>query len=176
MSTRDRLTVAAALAVGLAGASLVPVFDGFGWLVRVLLAVVVVAGASALARRAGLPRVLEPVAGLLGLGLFASVVFARSTLVFGVLPGGQTVRSLGTTLGQGLLDVEELAPPVPSNPGLVLLAVLGVGAIAVLVDLLAVTLRQAAVAGLPLLLLFAVPAAVLPDGLGWWPFALGAAG
>ena len=30
--------------------------------------------------------------------------------------------------------------------------------------------------GLPLLLLFAVPAAVLPDGLGWWPFALGAAG
>ncbi|MCW2679814.1 MAG: transglutaminase domain protein, partial [Frankiales bacterium] len=176
MSTRDRLTVAAALAVALASAALVPVFEGFGWLLRVLLAIAVVAGASALARRAGLPRVLEPVAGLLGLGLYTGFVFARSTLSFGVVPGAETVRSLGRTIGLGLLDVEELAPPVPANAGLVLLAVLGVGAIAVLVDLLAVTCRQAAVAGLPLLLLFAMPAAVLPGGLGWWPFALGAAG
>lgn len=176
MSTRDRLTLAAALAVALASACLVPVFDGLGWLLRVLLAVAVVAAASGLARRAGLPRVLEPVAGTLGLGAYVSVVFARPTLVLGVVPGSETVRSLAATLGQGLLDVEQLAPPVPSNPGLVLLAVLGVGALAVLVDLLAVTCRQAAVTGLPLLLLFAVPATVLPDGLGWWPFTLGAAG
>ncbi len=176
MSTRDRLALAAAGAVLLASASLFQVFEGSGWLLRVLLAVVAVTGAASLARRAGLPRLLEPVAGLLGLGLFACLAFARSTLLFGIVPGGATLRSLGRTIGEGLLDVEELAPPVPANPGLVLLAVLGVGAVAVLVDLLAVTVRQAAVAGLPLLLLFAVPAAVLPDGLGWWPFALGAAG
>lgn len=176
MSTRDRLTLAAALAVALASACLVPVFDGLGWLLPVLLAVCAVALAAGLARRAGVPRVLEPVAGLLGLGAYVSLAFARPTLHFGVVPGRQTLRSLGTTIGQGLLDVEQLAPPVPAKPGLVLLAVLGVGAIAVLVDLLAVTCRQAAVTGLPLLLLFAVPAVVLPNGLGWWPFALGAAG
>lgn len=176
MSTRGRLALAAAVAVALAAAALVPVYEGLGWVLRVLLAVAVVAGSCSLARRAGLPRLLEPVAGLLGLAAYVCAVFARSTLAYGVVPVGATLRSLGDTLGQGLLDIEELAPPVPTEPGLVLIAVLGVGTIALVVDLLAVTFRQAAVAGLPLLLLFAVPAAVLPDGLGWWPFALGAAG
>ena len=176
MSTRDRLTLAAALAVALAAAALVPVFDGLGWVVRVLAAVVVVAAGAALARRARLPRLLEPLAALAALAAYVALVFARPTLAFGFLPGSETLRVIGETIGLGLLDVEELAPPVPTRPGLVLLAVLGVGGIAVLVDALAVTLRRPAVAGLPLLLLFAVPAAVLPDGLGWWPFALGAAG
>ena len=176
MSTPQRLTVAAALAVALAAAALVPVFDGLGWLIRVLGAVVAVAGAGMLARSARLPRLVQPLAGALGLGLYVSLAFAGSTLAFGVVPVGETLRVLGETIGQGLLDVEELAPPVPTTTGLVLLAALGVGGIAVLVDVLAVTFRQAALAGLPLLLLFAVPAAVLPGGLGWWPFALGAAG
>ena len=57
-----------------------------------------------------------------------------------------------------------------------LLAVLGVGAIAVVVDLLAVALRRVALSGLPLLVLFAVPSAVLPGGLGVLPFLLCAAG
>ena len=53
---------------------------------------------------------------------------------------------------------------------------LGVGAVAVVVDLLAAGLRRVAVAGLPLLLLFTVPSAVLSDGAGLLPFALGATG
>ena len=176
MSTRDRLALAASVAVGLAAASLIPVFDGLGWLLRVLGAVVTVAGAAALLRRTGAPRGLQPLAGLLALAAYVALVFAGSTLSYVVVPTAETLRLLGDTIGQGLLDVEELAPPVPTDPGLVLLAVLGVGAIAVAVDTLAVTMRRPAVAGLPLLLLFAVPAAVLPGGLGWWPFVLGAAG
>jgi transglutaminase-like putative cysteine protease len=176
VSTRDRLTVAAALAVALTCASLVPVYDGLGWVLRVLGAVAVVAGGSALARRLRLPRLLEPLAGGAALAAYVCLVFARPTLAFGLLPGSETLRLLGDTIGQGLLDVEELAPPVPTRPGLVLLAVLGVGAIALVVDLLSVAFRRPAVAGLPLMLLFAVPAAVLPGGLGWWPFVLGAAG
>lgn len=176
MSTRDRLAVAGAVAVGLAAAALVPVFGGAGWLLRVLGAVVAVVGAATLVRRTGAPRVLEPLGGLLGLAFYVCLVFAGPTLAFGLLPGADTATLLGDRIGEGLLDAEEYAPPVPVAPGLVLLAVLGVGLIAVVVDALAVTARRPAVAGLPLLLLFAVPAAVLPDGLGWLPFALGAAG
>jgi transglutaminase-like putative cysteine protease len=176
VTTSSRLTVAAALAVALASAALLPVFDGQGWLLRVLGGIAAVAGAGALARRARLPRLLHPLAGLSALAAYVCLVFARPTLAYGLLPGGETLRVLHETLGLGLLDVEELAPPVPTRAGLVLLAVLGVGAIAVVVDALAATLRQPAVAGLPLLLLFAVPAAVLPTGLGWFPFVLGAAG
>lgn len=176
MSLRDRLTLAGALAVLLAAASLLPVFDGAGWVLRVVGAVAAVAGSAALVRRSGAPRPLHPLAGLLGLAAYTCLVFARSTLAYLVLPTPDTVALLGDLGGQALLDVQELAAPVPTRPGLVLLAVLGVGGIALFVDLLAVTLRAAALAGLPLLVLFAVPAAVLPDGLGWWPFALGAAG
>ncbi len=53
MSTRDRLTVAAALAVALACAALAPMYAGYGWVPATLTAVAVVAGAGALARRAG---------------------------------------------------------------------------------------------------------------------------
>ena len=176
MSTRDRLSVASAVAVLLSCAALLPVFDGAGWVVRVAGAVLVVAVCSSGARALRAPRGLHLVAGLLGLAAYVSVVFAGATLAVGVLPTGDTLRSLGDTIGEGLLDVEELAPPVPTSPGLVLLAVLGAGGIALLVDTLAVTLRQAALAGLPLLLLFAVPSAVLPDGLGVVPFLAGAAG
>ena len=176
MSTVARLTVAAACAVALASAALVPVFQDLGWLLSTLGAVVAVAAASAGARRIGLPRLLQPLAGMLGLLAYVCLTYAGSTLAYGVLPGGETLRVLRETIGVGLLEVEALAPPVPTSTGLVLLAVLGVGGIAVLVDTLGATMRQPAIAGLPLLLLFAVPAAVLPDGLGWWPFALGAAG
>ncbi|MGI8536711.1 MAG: transglutaminaseTgpA domain-containing protein [Mycobacteriales bacterium] len=176
MSTRSRLTVAAAVAVALAASALAPVYADLGWLVRVLGGIAVVAGSGALARAAGLPRLLQPLAATLGLAAYVLVVFAFSTLSYGVLPGTETFRLLGAILDQGLLDVEELGPPVPSRPGLVLLAVLGTGGIAVVVDALAVALRRVAVAGLPLLLLFTVPSAVVPGGLGFLPFVLGAAG
>ena len=46
---------------------------------------------------------------------------------------------------------------MPNLPGLMLLAVGGVGITAVMTDLIAVRLRSAALAGLPLLVLFCVP-------------------
>ncbi len=176
MTTQYRLTLAAALAVALACAALEPVYVDLGWLVPALGAVLAVSGATTLARLVRLPRVLHPLTGLLGLAGWVSVAFAAQTLAFGLLPGPETVEKLRTLISDGLVGVDELAAPVPTTSGLVLVGVLGVGAITVLVDTIAVTLRKAAVSGLPLLLLFAVPSAVLPGGLGFLPFVLGAAG
>lgn len=176
MSTRERLTLAAALAVALAASALGPVYADLGWLVRVLGAVAVVGAAGLAMRRLSVPVVVQPSLQLAALALYASFVFARETLVLGVLPGRDSLAALRALADTGLVDVETLAPPVPTSPGLVLLAVFGVGAIAVLVDVIAVLLARAAVAGLPLLLLFAIPSAVLADGLGWLPFALTASG
>jgi transglutaminase-like putative cysteine protease len=176
MRTWERLTLAAALATALAATSLAPVYADLGWLVRVLGAVLAVATTAAVARSLGAPRPLQPLLATLGLAAYVLVVFARNTLAFAFVPTGDTLTVLRATLDQGLLDVQELGPPVPTRPGLVLLAVLGVGAVAVVVDLVAVPMRRAAAAGLPLLLVFAVPAAVLPGGVGVVPFLLGAAG
>lgn len=176
MRTWERLTLAAALATALAASALAPVYADLGWVVRVLGAVLAVATTAAVARSVGVPRAVQPALASAGLAAYVLVVFARTTLRFGLVPSGDTFRLLRATLDQGLLDVQELAPPVPTRPGLVLLAVLGVGAAAVVVDLLAVPMRRAAAAGLPLLLMFAVPAAVMPGGVGAVPFLLGAIG
>ena len=176
MTTRDRLTLAAALAVALASAALRPVYEDMGWLLPVLGAVVVVSGTAALARLGRAPRPLQPVLGLLALLAYTALTFAGGTLAYGLLPTLHTLRSLVTTFTSALESVQQLAPPVPTSSELVLLAVLGVGAVTVVVDTLAVVLRKVAVTGLPLLVLFAVPSAVLPGGIGPVAFLLGAAG
>ena len=176
MTTCNRLSVAAALAVALGSSALTPVYQDLGWLPVVLGAILAVAGASALARLAPAPRALRRAAGLLGLATYVVLVFAGSTLLYGVLPTPTTVSAVTASFTGGLEDVQSLAAPVRTTSSLVLLAVLGVGAIAVVVDVLAVALRKVALCGLPLLLLFAVPSAVLRGGLGVVPFLLGAAG
>ena len=65
MSTRDRLTLAAAVAVLMACAALVPVFAGLGWIVPVAGAVLTVGGVCAGARSLGVPHALQPLPGLL---------------------------------------------------------------------------------------------------------------
>jgi hypothetical protein len=65
---------------------------------------------------------------------------------------------------------------VPTHRGLVLLAIVGIAAVELVVDLLAVTLRRAAVAGLPLLAVFALSTSVAKGGVGWIPFGIGTAG
>jgi transglutaminase-like putative cysteine protease len=176
MTGSARMTLLAALAVLLTASALHGVYRGAGWVPEVAGVVLVVAVASLLARRLRVPALLQPAWGVLAGGLYVSVVFAAETLALGLVPTRETAVALGTRIGEGLLDVEELVAPVPTRPGLVLLAVLGVGAVAVLVDLVAVALRRPAPAGLLLLVLLVVPAGTLEGGVGWWPFALGASG
>lgn len=176
MSTTTRLTLASGVAVALASSALLPLYDGQAWVLRVLGAVLVVVLAGLASRAAGIPRVLQPLVGLAVAAYYLCQVFASRALTGGLVPTGRTVTALRLLVEQGRHDIARYGPPVPTRTGLVLLTAAGVAGIALLVDLTAVVLDRAAVAGLPLLLLFAVPSAVLPGGLGWLPFGLGAAG
>ena len=175
MSNRDRLTLAAVLAVALACSALAPLYDGNGWLPETLGVVLLVGAAGVGARRLGLPALAVPLVQAAAVAGYVAVVFAGSTFR-GPFPTGRTLAGLRALLVQAAVDIEELAPPVPSTGSLVLVAVLGAAAVALAVDLLAVGLQRPAVAGLPLLVLLAVPSGLLPGGLGWLPFTLGAAG
>jgi transglutaminase-like putative cysteine protease len=176
MSSRERLTLAAALSVILGAAALVPVYADMHWAPQALGAVGSVALAGFLARRANLPGVVQPLLTTAALGAYTCLAFARETLAWGLAPTHETWTRLHELFQTGLTDIDRLAPPVPSSAGLTLIAMLGLGGVAVVVDLIAVVLSRAAVAGLPLLVLFAVPSAVLPGGLGWFPFLIGAVG
>ncbi len=147
MSTRDRLTLAAAVAVALASSALSPLYADLSWLPRVLGSVLVVAVVGLVSRRGGVPTLLVPLVQLLGLAVYTCLAFARETLSYAVLPTGRTVDVFQALVTAARKDILELAAPVPANPGLLLLATLGIGAVAVVVDLLAVGLRRAAIAG-----------------------------
>jgi transglutaminase-like putative cysteine protease len=72
--------------------------------------------------------------------------------------------------------MRDYAVPVPDRPGLLFLTTLGVGVVALLVDLVTIGLRRPALAGLPMLAIYSVPVAVHEDSVSFIPFAIGAAG
>jgi hypothetical protein len=89
--------------------------------------------------------------------LYLNVVFeARHSWV--VIPTPDSIRALWNLAGTGITDSRRYAPPAPVSAPLVLLSTAGIGITAVAADLIAVRLRSAALAGLPLLILFTVPA------------------
>ncbi|RCG32953.1 transglutaminase domain-containing protein [Sphaerisporangium album] len=171
-----RLPIMAGLATAAVALTLYPLFREGAWFWTGMGAVLVVAVVSVLTTRPGVPRWLGPPLELVGLGLYLAVVFAPEAAWGWLVPTTDTLVALAGLLGEGFADIQRYAAPVPSNPGITLLTAGGVGLIAVLVDLLAVRLRRAALAGLPLLALFTVPAAVMTDPLGWPAFILGALG
>jgi transglutaminase-like putative cysteine protease len=175
--TRERWTPAlAALATLLAMWSLAPVVEGNQWQGGCLLVVLVVLASGMLLRLAHLPATLVGL-GQLAAGIVAlTAYFAGSEAVLGLIPGPDALASLQVTVADGLDTVNRYAAPVPATRGLSLLLAGGVLLVALLVDVLAVGRRSPAAAGLPLLALYCVPAAVVPEGLSWPYFIVGATG
>ncbi len=157
MTLNGRMTVTAAVACVLTSTALLPLFSNSLWFAIAAGGVIVVAATGALTRLRTLPAPACLAAGVAGLLLYLNLVFeARHSLLF-VIPTPASLARLFELVGTGVSDSKRYAPPVPNLPGLLLLAVGGVGITAVLTDLIAVRLRSTALAGLPLLVLFTVP-------------------
>ena len=152
-----RRTLAAAIASAAASVSLYPIFTGGVWFLAGLGAIVVVAAAGTATRWRRLPEPVCLAAGLVALLLYLNLAFAHSRSLLGVLPTPASARLLGHLVNQGFLDAGKYAPPVPELAPMVLLAAGGIGIAALLTDWMAVRLGSAALAGLPLLLLFTEP-------------------
>jgi len=174
--TRMRLTVVAALATLLASLGLHPLFEGSGWAWSGLGAIIAVAAGGALARRLRLPTAAASLVASAALLVYLTVRYAPGQALLAVAPTPGSLARLARLLSEGWEAAGRYAAPVPRGAGIELLATLGIGTVAVLVDLLAVQLRRAAPAGLPLLALYSVPAAIREENLSWVAFALGAAG
>jgi len=175
-SVQWRLTGMAALATLLTSLSLSPTLAEGNWGIRMIAVIAVIAGVGGVCRQLAAPRWLIPMAQAVALLLTLTVMFAREVAPLGVVPGPEVARRLVDLVGQGMTVTWNQAPPVSVTPGVALVVVGGVGVVAVAVDALAVNWRHATLAGLPLFILYLVPAAVLPDGVPWPLFALAAIG
>ncbi|MGA5600013.1 transglutaminase TgpA family protein [Streptomyces griseoincarnatus] len=176
ISSLARLTVRAWAATLLAACALLPLVESAVWIFQAALLLGVQAGVGAAARRVPLARPLTVAAQVVVTLMLLTLLFAREHAVAGLIPGPDALRFFGQLLEQGGQDVNRYAIPAPLSDGIRLMLVGGVLVIGLLVDVLAVTFRSAAPAGLPLLALYSVAAGLTDNGIEWLWFLLAAAG
>lgn len=170
------LTAAAAFATVCAALALVPLFDSGRWVVPVLLITAVMALTGAVSRAVRLPAPLQPLVQLAVLATCLTVTFARPAAAFGFLPGPVALGELQRIARAALTQADAALAPVPTTTLMLFLAVAGIGIVALIVDVIAVTLRLPGFAGFPLLLVYAMPAAVVAGGVPWWLLPISALG
>jgi transglutaminase-like putative cysteine protease len=165
---RPAATIAAAIATITASLSVLPLFDSGRWIVPTLLSVLLMAAVGAVARAVALPAPLQPILQLLALLTLLTIMFVQPAAALGIFPGPVALGELQELARVALTEAEAALAPVPTTDNLVFLAVGGIGLVALTVDTIGVTLRLPALAGVPLLLVFALPAAVVRGGVPWW--------
>lgn len=175
MRASIRVTIFGALATGLSSLAFIPLAEPRGWVWQALTAVVLVAVTGVAGRLTiRLPAVIL-VAQLVVLTVWLTLLFARDQALFGILPGPDALSALDDLLAAGLADIGRYPTPIPAESPSAALIVAGVAMVAVAVDLLAAGLRIAPWAGLPLFLLYTVPA-TSPDGINPLLFVLAGGG
>jgi transglutaminase-like putative cysteine protease len=172
---RHHLGIVAAAATLLATAPLLSVYDDLTWLVRCAVAVAAIAAAAAGARALRAPAWVQVPAMLGALLLALTWQFPSGDELF-LLPTLSTLEHFGSLLAEVPEVVATEAAPVRDHDGLLLLTALGVGLVAITVDLVTVALRRPAVAGLPMLAIYSVPVAVRADSVPALTFVVGAFG
>ena len=162
----------AALASFTVALPLLTLFDANTWIRPsvVLIATIALVG---VALRSVTTTAWSAILGQVAAGfLVVSWLHGQGHLYFGVLPGPDTVRSLGILLGEAQQTVMTFSVPVPTDRGIVVAITVLVGVTALAVDAVAVTLRAPALAGLGLLTAYLVSATNSGDGLSWRYFVL----
>lgn len=170
------LALAGLLATVCAATTLRPLLSDLAWAPPTALAVVAVVLTGVAVRQLGGPWPVAAAAQAVVLLVVLTVRFAGDQALLGVVPTAGSIRALGAGLQQGVQLIGESAAPAPTAPGMVLMVALGVGVIALVVDLVAAGSGRPAAAGLALLAIYCVPATVLPFGVSWVYFVIAAAG
>lgn len=173
-------TASGAAAVAGAATALRPLFTSWRFLPPTLAAVLLVAGCGWLARRwLGPGRRAAAVSVALAAGAvteYLTLIDARSAALGGVMVGPGALTRLAAVAQTGLQEVRSFAVPVPSRPTLVLLAIIGVAAVAWAVDAFGVSLNHPAAAGLALLPLVVLAEQIHGSRPGLLPVLAGGAG
>ncbi|GAA2183049.1 transglutaminase family protein [Micromonospora lupini] len=175
IASRNTGAVAAAATL-LAAAPLSAIFQTWTWLIQCVIAVAVVAGVAALTRLVRAPLWGQVLGMLAALLLALTWLFPSGSELLTFLPTPATIGHFADLLTGSAQDMRSYGVEVPDTDPLLFITALGVGGVAVLVDVLAVGLRRPALAGLPMLAIYSVPVAVYVDSVPPLPFVVGAAG
>lgn len=176
MSQRHHITIVAAAATVLAILPLGSIFATWTWLYLALVTIVAIFGTAMAVRAARGPVWAQAGAMVIAFVLTLTWLFPSGNELGRLVPTPATVDNFLKLLNDAGSQVQQEAIPVPNLDGIFLLTTAGIGLVAIFVDLFAVGLRKPALAGLPMLAIYSVPVAVLPEGMSLLPFALAAIG
>ena len=136
--------------------------SGWWWLMAFIGGLVLVS--SALLRRLGAARALVPAVAC-GVQLATiTLLFGGGTGLFWLVPTPESFDRFGGLIDAGLGSIAAQSTPAEPTAGILFLLAVGVGLIAVLMDVLAVTLGWPALAGLPVLVPVAAPGLLVAGG------------
>ncbi|HEY2791699.1 MAG TPA: DUF3488 domain-containing protein, partial [Micromonosporaceae bacterium] len=176
MNQRNHLTLIAAAATMMAITPLNTLFLDWSWLFQCAFAIALVCAALMAARWFRAPVWTQPLIGFVALGLTLTWELGKGHALGHLIPDGDTLTFFHGLVVQGGNDIASQSTPADTTPGLIFLTVAGVGMSYVLIDFLAVSLRRPALAGLPMLAIYAVPVSISHKGTGFISFAIAACG
>ncbi|GAA4960882.1 transglutaminase TgpA family protein [Actinoplanes utahensis] len=174
MTGRRRLGLVAAAATLLAAAPLSSIFSSWTWLMECLVTVALIEGAAVATRTFRFPTWAQALSMVVALVLALTWIFSSGSEF--IIPQPDTFAHFADLIRQAGEDTRTYGVPVPDRDGLLFVTVLGVGVVAIVVDLLTAVLRRPALAGLPMLAIYSIPVAVYLDSVPALPFVIGAAG
>lgn len=169
-STRppEALIVVASLALlAAAAAPMARLFIGPELVRPAAAAVLLSVGTQVLARRAGLGAVAGTAVSAAAFTVFVSLAFLPETTMAWAVPTLDTLLAGRDLWLSGIELIQSRPAPTFAEPGLLLLVVTGLWWVAHAVDLLAVRLAAPVHAVAAALVLWAVPLAIVPDGVPW---------
>ena len=145
-------------------AALGPLLRGTAWWwVCAVVASAVLLGSSVF-RRLGLPRAVVPLANTAVLLGALTLLFGGGSGLFWLIPTPQTVGTFSGLIAAGGESVAQQSTPAAVTVGILFLLAGGTGLIAILMDLLAVTLRLPAVGAAVALVPLLIPGFIIEDG------------
>ncbi len=161
--------------LAVAAASLHVLFrDGAWWFVVVFVLLIVLSAATAV-RALTVSRVLPTVAAVVALGGAITLLFLPQTSILGVIPTFDTFDAVGEMFSAANASIYRQSLPADAESSIVFVLAVGFGLLAVLGDLLALTARRPALAGLPVLVILAVPVVTRREIADPFSFAVTAA-
>ncbi|GIF37752.1 transglutaminase TgpA family protein [Actinoplanes xinjiangensis] len=174
MTGRRRLGLVAAGSTLLAAAPLTAIFESWTWIMYCLVTVALIEGAAVTTRTFRFPTWAQAASMTLALLLALTWIFPSGKEI--IIPQPDTFAHFAELIRQAGEDTRAFGVPVPDRDGLLFVAVLGVGAVTIVVDLLTAVFRRPALAGLPMLAIYSIPVAVYTESVPAIPFVIGAAG
>ncbi len=155
-----RISIALFVSFCAAVASLHTVLESFEWWFAIATTVLVVLGSAAVARavtrRGWVPQVVAPFAFL---GVL-TLMFSGGTALLFVIATPETFGVFEALAREGSASIGGQSIPAEATQGIVFLMCLGMGALAFVGDLIAVSLRRPALAGVPLAVIVGIPTVI----------------